>query len=425
MNNPASESFVRTQWGTMAPPFASYSIEERRSLLQATAGLLADIKASCKIECFLSYGALLGAVRTGSLIDHDFDIDVVFMSSAPDATVILDTSRRLVSYLADLGFDLDLESNGQIRAHWNTAAATCKAEFFVGWTEDENFYQYFAIQKAPIARDILPLSEISVEGIKLPCPRNPETSLRSIYGPNWRVPDPNFRYELSAEDWKSFEFLFLKKNQRFWNKYYEQREHNAVFVRHPSQFCIFTADQLPPRARVLDFGCGNGRDGLYLASSGFTVTLADYSEQAVEYCRSQARQRSIAVDTKVIDIADMAQAYAFEKTNEGRFDAVYARFFFHAVDEVAERNFLRVAYRVLCPHGKLFAEYRLLDSASDNQSISYENGHHYRRLIRQNMLLDAARAAGFTVDYSITGVGLATYKSEDPFIGRVVLSKRR
>ena len=42
------------------------------------------------------------------------------------------------------------------------------------------------------------------------------------------------------------------------------------------------------KPRILDIGCGEGRDCLYLMNLGYDVQALDISEEAIRYCRQQA-----------------------------------------------------------------------------------------------------------------------------------------
>ena len=52
-------------------------------------------------------------------------------------------------------------------------------------------------------------------------------------------------------------------------------------------------DLLPARARILDYGCGIGSDGLALAEAGYRVEFADFENPSTEYLRWRLRQRRL------------------------------------------------------------------------------------------------------------------------------------
>jgi ubiquinone/menaquinone biosynthesis C-methylase UbiE len=74
---------------------------------------------------------------------------------------------------------------------------------------------------------------------------------------------------------------------------------------------------LPRGARILDLGCGSGRDSLYLAEQGFDVWGVDISEPAVR--RALSKPRSSAAHFLVADAERLPFA-------SGSFDGVYSRY---------------------------------------------------------------------------------------------------
>ena len=68
-----------------------------------------------------------------------------------------------------------------------------------------------------------------------------------------------------------------------------------------------------PGARLLDYGCGIGSDGLRLIESGYRVAFADFDNPSTRYLKWRLERRG--VDTPVYDI---------EGDVPGGFDAVYA-----------------------------------------------------------------------------------------------------
>jgi len=70
---------------------------------------------------------------------------------------------------------------------------------------------------------------------------------------------------------------------------------------------------LEPGARVLDYGCGIGSDGLLLAEAGYRVEFADFDNPSVAFLRWRLDRREI--DAPVHDLDDEVP---------GGFDAAYA-----------------------------------------------------------------------------------------------------
>ena len=76
----------------------------------------------------------------------------------------------------------------------------------------------------------------------------------------------------------------------------------AIRGGSPSQEIREIASQLPSGARVLDLGCGEGRNALFLAECGFRVTAVDISEAGISKLNALARERQIDIRSEVADM---------------------------------------------------------------------------------------------------------------------------
>lgn len=73
------------------------------------------------------------------------------------------------------------------------------------------------------------------------------------------------------------------------------------------------ARHVPPGARVLDYGCGIGSDGLLLSEAGYDVEFADFANPSVQYLRWRLDRRGI--DARIHDL---------DEEVPGGFDAAFA-----------------------------------------------------------------------------------------------------
>jgi SAM-dependent methyltransferase len=80
--------------------------------------------------------------------------------------------------------------------------------------------------------------------------------------------------------------------------------------------------QVPPGARLLDYGCGIGADGLLLLEAGYRVEFADFDNPSVEYLRWRLKRRGLEAP-----IHDLNQGVP------GGFDAAYS---FDVIEHVAD-----------------------------------------------------------------------------------------
>lgn len=89
----------------------------------------------------------------------------------------------------------------------------------------------------------------------------------------------------------------------------------AHFGTTPSPVALLLVQHC--RGRILDIGCGQGRDALHLASKGLQVTAIDISPTAVNDLLKEARQAGLAIDAQERDMDDLPA---------GPFDAIFSDF---------------------------------------------------------------------------------------------------
>jgi SAM-dependent methyltransferase len=73
--------------------------------------------------------------------------------------------------------------------------------------------------------------------------------------------------------------------------------------------------RVPPGARVLDYGCGIGSDGLMLLEAGYRVEFADFSNPSTEYLRWRLERRGLSAPVHDLDVevpGGFDASYAFD-----------------------------------------------------------------------------------------------------------------
>jgi cyclopropane fatty-acyl-phospholipid synthase-like methyltransferase len=319
-----------------------------------------------------------------------------------------------------------LNSYGQYKVVKRVRGEALKFEVFVGWTEADKTFLYFGIDKGVEASAFLPVGARDFHGVSLPVPADPERVNEAIYGPGWRTPDPSFTYALDAAKWKPFLFLRSTPNLGYWNDYYARRKPDEPWSLLPSQFAAFVANETSP-GRMLEIGCGNGRDALFFASVGYKVQGADYCETAIGLCRERAETLGLKARFETLNICDVAQVTTFAGRHADTYDTVYARFFVHAITELGEEELFKLCAAVLKPGGRAFLEFRTTEderaSAGRELSASEREDGHYRRFIDVDRFVDRAATHGLRTAYRVAGQGMATFRGEDPHVARVVLER--
>jgi SAM-dependent methyltransferase len=194
----------------------------------------------------------------------------------------------------------------------------------------------------------------------------------------------------------------------YWNRFYARWRHTL-----PSQFAALVASELAPATLVVDIGCGNGRDTFFFARSGFPTIGIDRSSVSIEAnarMRSAGDVRFINADITACDLAALMPPH--ERA------CFYARFFLHAIDDATEDALLGRLAEI--PEGSLLClEFRTLADEATAKTF----GDHDRRYIDHEALVRALPARGFQVDYERQGRGMAKFRDEDPYVGRILASK--
>jgi SAM-dependent methyltransferase len=149
----------------------------------------------------------------------------------------------------------------------------------------------------------------------------------------------------------------------YWDDYYAAR---ATPVRRlPSQFATFVAGELDQRHRVIELGCGDGRDAMFFASYGHDVVGVEASHTAVEACRLLAGNLGEAASFIVSRIDE--PGLAARVRGDGGPRVVYARFFLHAITETEEECLLDLAAAITDPGDLLAVEYRTVRDSSGRE----------------------------------------------------------
>ena len=164
---------------------------------------------------------------------------------------------------------------------------------------------------------------------------------------------------------------------------------------------IYLFDQLlrgriTPEMRILDAGCGDGRNLVYLMREGFDVWGIDQSAPPVDAMRRRAAD--LGYDTS----GERFSVQPVERTsfNEGAFDVVVSSAVLHfARDEVQWQAMVEEMWRVLAPGGILFA--RLASTIGHETRVRPLGGRRYivpdgseRFLVDEEFLMSATQRLG-------------------------------
>jgi len=87
-----------------------------------------------------------------------------------------------------------------------------------------------------------------------------------------------------------------------WNERY--KIHSYVYGKEPNSFLVESIDFIPGK-NILCVADGEGRNGVWLARQGFTVTSIDYSVQGIKKAKKLAIENEVKVTFRNVDLFEV------------------------------------------------------------------------------------------------------------------------
>lgn len=201
---------------------------------------------------------------------------------------------------------------------------------------------------------------------------------------------------------------------RYWNEYYNKN----VAPNEESSFAYYILKFLEKDKKLIELGCGNGRDSIFFANNKIDVTAVDQSDIAIKNLKDKYNNIKFICDDFV----------KTEQLSSNTFDYVYSRFTLHSISNKDELILLKRIYNALKTNGLLFIEARSikdeifgLGEKVDHNAYIYNE--HYRRFIEIEELTNKVKELGFDVIYSQESNNWAVYKEQDPVVIRIIAKK--
>ena len=154
----------------------------------------------------------------------------------------------------------------------------------------------------------------------------------------------------------------------------------------PTDFLSRYVERLPARSRVLDLGCGNGRNSIYLAKCGFDVTAIDASSVAVNQLLKHANEEKLSANINTI-CADITN-YQFK----GKYDLILLYGVINSLEEKHWPHLLkRMKSATKCGGLNIIAYFNNFSSSSSvdgTEVISLANTESITKQYREWTLVD-------------------------------------
>lgn len=204
----------------------------------------------------------------------------------------------------------------------------------------------------------------------------------------------------------------MNPNETYWSNFYSN---NKELPFEPSNFALHTARFLENnteksfKKKILDLGCGNGRDSYFFSSQGYDVTGIDPSSQ-IETDKFQFIQKNV---------------FDYELVG---FDVYYLRFVIHTLPE-SDCDQLFSKLSLLSSDALIMFETRSTTNITDEEKAetffkSPIGKEHFRMLYSKNYM-DKKISERFEILESSDSSDVAIFKSENPFCLRYVIQSKR
>lgn len=199
------------------------------------------------------------------------------------------------------------------------------------------------------------------------------------------------------------------KNKDYWKNFYKDAESKSL--TKPSAFSDFVLQQLSllewdNERTLIDIGCGNGKDLFYMRSKNINAYGVDMN---------------LELDSEFIQRNDAL------KLNENH-DAYYMRFFLHTLEEEKLDTLMTNIHECMGNDSHIFIETRSVKGVTDKEREetffkSSIGEAHFRMLYSLNYLENKFKDK-FTILFSDESDEFAPFKSEKPYVIRLVMKKK-
>jgi len=138
----------------------------------------------------------------------------------------------------------------------------------------------------------------------------------------------------------------LREPQKFWNEFYDQTfKKTPFFVNKPDENLVSYLEKKMIRPnKVLELGCGAGRNAIYLAKQGCSVVGVDLSDKALQWAQKRVDEANVSVELNRANIFEL-------NLQEESFDFIYDSGCFHHIAPHRRVTYIEMIHKLLKPNG--------------------------------------------------------------------------
>lgn len=138
----------------------------------------------------------------------------------------------------------------------------------------------------------------------------------------------------------------LREPKPFWENFYSDRQKKVPFfqIKGPDENLVeYFSGKIFPK-RVLELGCGPGRNAIFMAKQGCQVEAVDIAENAIEWAKERAQEEKVEISFDCSSVFD----YPYE---EHAYDFVYDSGLFHHLAPHRRLTYIDMIKRALKKEG--------------------------------------------------------------------------
>lgn len=207
-------------------------------------------------------------------------------------------------------------------------------------------------------------------------------------------------------------------DSEYWQKYYLCQK----MPFRPTLFAQYCYDNryVKTKSRLIELGCGNGRDAVFFAGKDVFVTAIDQSSSEINFLNNKFRNFNL-----IFKCCDFTNIDDFSK-----YDCIYSRFSLHAISDEQENRLINSILNTSKKGTMILFEFRGLNNeyyglgirrTSGGHTFFYEG--HNRRFVDVKSLASKFDDQNFQLILADEKKGRAPYQNTDFTFGRIIARK--
>jgi SAM-dependent methyltransferase len=139
---------------------------------------------------------------------------------------------------------------------------------------------------------------------------------------------------------------FLREPTQFWDWFYSDRQKGVpFFTNSPDENLVsYFENKIFSPGKVLEFGCGPGRNAIYFAEQGCIVDAIDISQESLKWAEERAGEKNVSINFLRKNIFEL-------DIEEGKYDVVYDSGCFHHIAPHRRMSYLNLIKKALKQDG--------------------------------------------------------------------------